>query len=169
MTQEWKDVVGYEGVYQVSNLGEIRRILAYEARATRTLVPAMTKSGYLTVSLWHCNKGKSLYVHRVVCEAFHGTQPGYWCNHKDGNRTNNCADNLEWLLPRENEHHAIASLGKSNAGERNGQAKLTAQQVRAMRLLHENEGYSVTDLASMFNVARRTAANIVARRTWVSV
>jgi len=169
MIQEWKDVVGYEGVYQVSNLGEIRRILAYGSRATRTLVPAMTKSGYLTVSLWHHNKGRSLYVHRVVCEAFHGTQPGYWCNHKDGIRTNNRSDNLEWLSPKQNEHHAIASLGKSNAGERNGQAKLTAQQVRAMRFLHESGEYSIIDLASMFKIARRTAANIVARRSWVSV
>lgn len=100
----WKDVVGYEGYYQVSNEGNVRsveRIVPF-GNQVRT-VPAKDrikrtdKKGYLTVTLSKENKIKNAKVHRLVAEAFIPNTDGLpEVNHKDENKQNNSAENLEW-------------------------------------------------------------------------
>lgn len=96
MIEEWKDIRGYEGSYQVSNLGRVRSL----PRKTKTgfrkgmiLVLMIDKFGYSLVNL----SRKSYKVHRLVAEMFIENPQGLKCvNHKDENKTNNCVDNLEW-------------------------------------------------------------------------
>ena len=161
----WKDAPDYEGFYQVSDAGRVKRIKRY--RATPGIKkPTLGKNGYFVTWLWKHNTAKLLYVHRLVCAAFHGEpQPGHCCNHKDGNRLNNHPSNLEWMTLSQNECHAIAYLGKSNAGERNGQSKLTEEQVLEMRKLRD-KGYTHQRLGNLFGVGRKTAGDIVNRKRW---
>ena len=103
MTEEiWKDVVGYEGLYQVSNLGRIKnnkgKIKAY----------FLKREGYLSTHLYKNGKETPVYAHRVVAEAFIPNPENLpQVNHKDLNKKNNNVDNLEWCSRKENINHAI--------------------------------------------------------------
>lgn len=110
----WKDITGYEGLYQVSDKGEIRRF--YKGGGTKEV---KNRDGlYYTVSLsMKCEK-RTYAVHRLVAEMF--IPRPVWCtevNHKDGNKHNNCVENLEWVTQQENQQHAIDVLGKRPFGK----------------------------------------------------
>lgn len=110
--EEWKDVVGFEGVYSVSNLGRIRRDRGGSGIVTgRIFRNVYDTNGYPIVSLQYIpnNKPRKTYtIHRLVAAAFFGPVPkGLQCNHKDGNKANNRVSNLEYITPRENTLHAI--------------------------------------------------------------
>ena len=101
----WKPVVGYEGLYEVSNLGRVKSLPRKKCKGN-ILKPHINK-GYEYVHL--CKNGKSYYakVHRVVAEAFLQTIPNKnHVNHIDGNKTNNAVSNLEWCTATENLKHA---------------------------------------------------------------
>lgn len=86
----WKDIKGYEGRYQVSNMGDVRSLIS-----GKTLKPSTNSNGYLRVCLMPFRKWP--LVHRIVAEAFLEREDGKnIVNHKDGNRKNNMVDNLEW-------------------------------------------------------------------------
>ena len=105
---EWKDIVGYEGAYKVSSNGDIYSMVSHKIRKT-----FFDKSGYPTVKLYKNGSGKNYSVHRLVAEAFIERKLGKnYVNHKDGDKTNNAVDNLEWCTPSENVKHAYAKLGK---------------------------------------------------------
>ena len=98
----WKDVVGYEGHYQVGSLGNIKS-LKYNREAI--LIPSITKTGYFTVSLFKSGKTKTKRIHQLVAESFLGhTRCGYLLvvNHKNHIRTDNRVNNLEIVTQRQN-------------------------------------------------------------------
>lgn len=104
MNEEWRDIIGYEGLYQVSNLGRIMNSkgLILKQRAQN--------SGYNIVHLYACSKRRAFTVHRIVARTFIEIVPGKeYVNHKDGNKLNNQADNLEWCTAKENEQHAVSN------------------------------------------------------------
>lgn len=97
----WKDVVGYEGLYQVSNLGRIKS--GYKP----IILQSGVCRGYLIVNLYKNKKGLSRKVHRLVAQAFiPNPENKPTVNHKDGNKQNNCVDNLEWATVKEQNIHA---------------------------------------------------------------
>lgn len=99
----WKDIDGYDGKYQVSNLGKIRSIRAREKNRTIILKPMVQKNGYLYVALWKDNKKKNKLIHRLVALAFVENPNDYpEINHKDENKENNMMDNLEWCEHKTN-------------------------------------------------------------------
>ena len=114
LEEVWLPVVGFEDVYQVSSLGDIKRIgRARGAKPGRILRPGLNRKeeGYLFVFLYENCVSKRHYVHRIVARAFHGPQPdGHEVNHKDGNKRNCCADNLEWVTKKENAVHSVQVL-----------------------------------------------------------
>lgn len=106
----WKPVVGYEGIYEVSDLGRIKRVLP--ARGTRVghiLTPCKGKKGYLTTRLVDKNgKCSSVKFHRIVCKAFHPNPLNLpQVNHKDTDKANNRANNLEWCTNEHNVKHKV--------------------------------------------------------------
>lgn len=116
MNEVWKDIAGYEGIYQVSNLGRVRSLDRYYVKPhPRNGVPTMYfkkgqviktfkgRNGYIGTVLKYQRKQKNFMVHRLVALAFvQGYFEGADVNHKDCNRQNNRADNLEWVTRREN-------------------------------------------------------------------
>lgn len=130
MIEEWRDVPGYVGAYQISNLGNVRsldRIITQMHNSgqmiQRTvkgnmLKPDITNGGYLAVYFWQNMRKKKWFVHRLVATAFLGDhKESDVVNHKDYNRQNNAASNLEWISQKENvnyskEHMRVSRLRK---------------------------------------------------------
>lgn len=113
----WKDVVGFEGKYQVSNIGRVKRlpgfdydIRGYKRKSRHRVMKDFSIKGYRAIKL---RKGKfyyNRYVHRLVCESFMpNNENKTQVNHKDFNRENNCIENLEWVTEIENMQHYIKS------------------------------------------------------------
>lgn len=97
----WKDVRGYEGVYQVSNYGDVIRLPVYDARGhlrrAKLLKQHRTRCGYLQIGLYADGKETKFLVHRLVAEAFLRNPRGYTdVNHRDENKAHNVVSNLEW-------------------------------------------------------------------------
>ena len=127
MEEIWKDVVGYEGYYQVSNLGRVKSLdrISSNGRKIKGKILSTkvnTPPYYPRVSLSVNGKMKLVQVHRLVAQAFvynpdpeHKTQVG----HKDESRTNNRADNLEWVTPKENSNMPLhrERVSKANEGK----------------------------------------------------
>lgn len=122
----WKDIEFYEGIYQVSNLGNIKsldRTVYCNDRYFKNVVGrylnfSEDKDGYLMCSLWKENKGKTLKVHRIVCSAFkQNANSNPQVNHIDGNKKNNCIENLEWVNNSENNKHAY-KIGLKNPSQK---------------------------------------------------
>lgn len=113
MKEEWKDIKGYKGKYQVSNTGKIISLNYHRSGKSKELIPNKPKKGYPYVGLCNGGKIKSLKIHRLVAEAFipnPGNKP--FVNHKDGNKHNNNVNNLEWVTALENNLHMYHVLNK---------------------------------------------------------
>lgn len=169
----WKNVIGYEKTYMVSNLGKVKRVSGGAGRSAAgnyILSLVDNGNGYVRVSLCQDGIVKRHYVHRLVAHAFLPlpSSDQVEINHKDGDPFNNRVDNLEWSTRLENERHAISLLGKSNAGERNGMSVLTSDDVREIRKLCAR-GVTRKEIASMFFISYYTVCDIVARRRWKHV
>lgn len=171
--EEWRQVVGFEGYYEVSSLGRIRRVVdscGYKAGRMLKTDGALWE-GYHSVNLRRDGKGGRIHVHIVVATAFHGPRPSgeHEVNHKDGNKLNNRADNLEWLTKAKNAEHAYA-LGLKKpvrlAGELNGRAKLTRED--AERIRADGKSVSLTEQAKRYKVSRSTILMARQGKTWLS-
>lgn len=107
MQEEWKNVVGYEGYYIVSNMGNIKRLVSDFCLKERNLKPHTDKLGYKRVALCVNSMPINKLVHRVVAICFiENIENKPHINHLDGNPSNNCYTNLEWCTHRENIQHA---------------------------------------------------------------
>lgn len=112
MTEIWQDIKGYEGKYQISNYGRVKSLQYHKGSDARVL-KARVNTRYEYVVLSKNNKIKHCYIHRLVAKYFVPNPEGKsYVNHKDGNKHNNRADNLEWATPLENNLHAYHVLGK---------------------------------------------------------
>lgn len=152
--EEWRPVVGYKGVYEVSSYGRIRSMrranTSWIGRILNT--KSCRKGGYHSVMLG--SPRKSFSLHAIVARSFHGDPPAprYEVNHRDNNPDNNRADNLEWVTRSENLRHAYRTNGR-----RAPRQKLTADQVREIRARTSETGVA---LAAAYSVSTSTISLI---------
>lgn len=167
MTVElWKPVIGLEGVYEVSDLGNARRILRswkYKG-STRPLKLASTH-GYSHIGVYIGGRQRTLKIHRLVLEAFVGPCPkGCEARHLNGNRADNRLTNLAWGTKTENAVDR-ADHGTQCRGETHGRAKLTAYDVRKIREKYAT-GVRQIDLAKEFGINQTKISNVVNHKSW---
>ena len=168
MIEEWRPVVGWEALYSVSSLGRVRRDApGRNARPGHIRRVSLDKDGYARVSLPKASGQVTRGVHQLVAEAFWGPKPSplHEPNHKDGVKTNNAASNLEWLTGGDNTRHAERTGLRNSKGIGNAQAKLTDDDVRAIRASSSSE----RQLAGRFGVARSLIGRIKRREGWQHV
>lgn len=167
MKKIWKDIPSYENLYQVSNLGNIKSLINNRGNYREMiLTPSVRPDGYLTLTLSKNNKKKRYLVHRLILETFIGPCPvGMQCRHLDGDSSNNKLENLKWGSPKENQADRIIH-GTSNRGSRCSTAKLNEWKVRVIKRLLEDGYLTQTEIASIFNVSRRTISHINAGDRW---
>ena len=104
--EQWRPVVGFEGLYEISNLGRVKSLGNNKSRKEKVLKPGMTKDGYLFVILCRNGKGKTFKVHRLVAIAFLPNPKGLpEVNHLNEDKTNNVVTNIEWTSRWDNMHY----------------------------------------------------------------
>jgi hypothetical protein len=163
--EEWRPVVGYEGLYEVSNLGRIKGIkLSPEFPEARILKPSKQRAGYLTVSLSDWPSQKTRMIHQLVAESFLGKRPiGKQINHKDGVKAHNELRNLEYITVQENQNHALR-LGLSVNGEHHHWSKLTARDVLEIRAVASY--VTRRKLMELYGISKSMVGCILRREAW---
>jgi len=177
--EEWRDIKGYEGVYQASDLGRIRSLdkirrkwnhqgkrdvdYLYKGRVLKSNICNI----YLYVCLMHKGVKKSRSVHRLIAKTFvdnPNNKPNV--NHIDFNHYNNSSNNLEWCTQYENIQHT-KKHGRSRYanGEDQGKTRLTKEDVIKIRCMSK-EGVSQGKIASMYKMSRSGICNIISKKSW---
>lgn len=171
MEEIWKPVPyqPFDKVYSVSNLGRVKpnKPSRYSKNGAEVLKPLRSPRGYLHVTLYAEGKKRSCFVHRMVAHAFHGDPipPNVYVCHRDDCPTNNVADNLYWGNELTNWQDRIQN-GTDLRGERNGRAKLTEDNVKAIRDLYATGEHSQFALADRFGVDQTVISKVVLRKSW---
>ncbi len=172
MKEIWKDVRGYEGLYEVSNLGRVRSLgrtvpgsYGSVRRLKTRFVVGSKSAGYRCIHLCDGPRRSQRYVHDLVSEAFIGPRPegNFYVNHKDGDKLNNELTNLEYCSPTENIVHAFATGLRTDHGECHRWAKLSDADVIWIRVWAD-EGFPTKVIANAFGVGRHAVRNIVCGR-----
>jgi len=165
--EQWKPVIGYEELYEVSSLGNVRQSFSgFKTKSGYILKQPTTGAGYKRVTLYHPKK--SIFVHVLMLEAFVCPRPdGMVTNHKNSNKADNRLDNLEWVTQQENVEHAI-DTGHffTPVGEQCGPSKLTAKQVKEIRRLYSTGDYTQAALGERYSVSDVLVSRIVRRLNW---
>lgn len=162
---DWRSIPGFEGSYEASAAGQVRRIGRGGGVVAGRILKAQTMpAGYLLYTLWSGNRQHMRLGHRLVASAFVGPCPeGHEVNHKNMDKADNRAANLEYLTRSANLlHRTAAGIGR---GARNPVAKLNEADVHAIRRRHaDGEGYK--NLGKAYEVSWEAVRNIIKRRSW---
>lgn len=175
----WKSISGYDNVYEVSNYGRVRsldRITNYKAygktinrkRKGKIITPQRDgRNAYLQVKLVNGEKKTQALVHRLVAEAFIENPCKYpEVNHKDENKKNNRAENLEWCDHTYNNNYGTKK--NKTRGENNPMAKLTRYEVKRIRdeFIPYDHEYGLTGLSKKYKISIVHVRQIVMRERW---
>lgn len=166
-TQEiWKPVIGYEDWYEVSSLGNVKRVAPERGAKVGKHLKVRYASGYLVVWLSRNSEVQAFTVHTLVAEAFLGPRSkGQEINHKDFRTSNNRLDNLEYLTHQENVQHTLEQGRWDYRGEKHPGARLTNEQVEQMRLEFAS-GNTALELAKKYEIAIETASRILQGKSY---
>lgn len=175
----WKDIKGFEGLYQVSTYGRIKSFKSPNGKPIgksyeKILNPGKNANGnkYTGFLLRNDIEKIPAYLHRLVAETFIPNplnKPDV--NHKDCNKRNNSVDNLEWVTKSENMIHAYKNnlvTITDKTGNKNGKSKLTDSDVIGIKKLLSNN-VRCSDIAKLYNVAHSTIQNIKHKRNWTHI
>lgn len=167
----WKDIRGYEGIYQIASNGDIKSLDRMDAAGRKlTGKPKKTMTsniGYIRVALTRECISNVFLVHRLVAESFipnHDNKTQV--NHIDGNKANNDISNLEWVTASENIRHAVTTgLRVAARGSTHGNASMDEFKVRLVKSMIQ-EGMGDTKIARSLEITRNAVKEIRANRTW---
>lgn len=170
--ETWKWIPDYEGRYQVSNHGRVKSFLF--SKEGKLVKPDIVGNGYARV---HLQFGRTFLVHRIVAQAFiPNTLDAPTVNHKDGIKTNNYVENLEWSTYSDNMKHSWRNLDSYRnrkvslpRGEDSASAKLTSAKVREIRAIYAIGNTSQQKLAIIYGVSKPAIRCVLKRKTWAHV
>ena len=170
----WLPIVGYEGYYEVSNLGRVKsveRFIIYPLGRSqlireKLLSPSLSE-GYRVVSLCRNGTPNRWFVHRLVATAFLDNPKGKTqVNHIDFNKSNNNVSNLEWCTPNENTQHSVKHKRHSH-GNMSISSKQNAETVKEIRYIYKRKICTVRELADIYKYsAKESIYSIISGRTW---
>ena len=167
----WKPIVGYEGVYEVSDCGEVKSLDRVDCRGnylkSRKMRLSNSTKGYKGVGLHMQGVRASYQVHRLVASAFlPNVQNKPQVNHIDGDKANNNLANLEWCTNGENQIHAFANgLNKSKIGSEHYSSKLTELEAQ-YAIWWLEAGMTCRDVAKTIDIKEVTISKIKQKRSW---
>lgn len=163
LTERWRAVKGYEGLYEVSDLGRVRSTPRNGTRGG-ILKADRVKHGYDQVRLYQNNEGKVYRVHRLVMLSFHGDSR-LQVNHKNGVKHDNRLSNLEYVTPSENAIHARKLLGNwTKGGESHPTAKLCERDVNRIKSLKGE--IPQRDIAREYGISETQVSRIMNGKRW---
>ena len=164
MKEQWAAIAGYVGKYAISDHGNVMS-MNFSGSGLPGILATSLRRGYLSV----CIDRKQFTVHSLVAAAFIGNRPyGLQINHKDGNKQNPRAINLEYCSASENMKHACANGLLSNKGEHHSQSVLTEGNVIDI-LSKLKEGRTQISIASDYGVNQSNISNISTDKLWSHV
>lgn len=156
--ETWKDIPGYEGLYQVSDFGRVKSLNYLRTGTSQLLKPGKNDTGRLIVALYNNGVVKNYQVHILVALAFIGERPkGYDVCHSNGKHQDNRLVNLSYDTKTQNCIDMYRYGGKSPSG------KLSLLEVLFIRRLYETNNYSYRKLGKMFGI-NNTAVGFIIRR-----
>lgn len=169
MNENWKAIPGWEGLYEASNLGQIKRIAPARGTNAGTVLSSKPRQdGYVSVCLVRSpGNRRSIKVHRLIALTWIGNPPKgkSVVNHKNGIKNDNRVENLEWTDLSGNLRHAFAiGLQPSRSGEGNANARITARHARRIRARYRKE--SLSAIAESTGMTRANVSAIVNHKTW---
>jgi NUMOD4 motif/HNH endonuclease len=177
MKEIWRDLIGYEDFYSVSNKGNV-----LSKRQNINLKPGNNGRGYLFVGLWKDSNRTRFYVHRLVALCFiENPFNKEHVNHKDCDKGNNNVYNLEWCTLKENMIHASKNnrlyasdyqkrqTSLANSGSKSALSKLTENDVIKIKTILQNKTHTQNQIALMFNITRSNVSCIKRNISWKSV
>lgn len=178
MDEIWKDVKGYEGLYQVSNLGRIKSLDRHFIRSNnksftykgKILKGSLDTKGYIQIELKGNGQRDIRALHRLIAIAFiPNPENKPQIDHLDGNKTNNKVTNLEWVTCRENIRRAWRNgLNKPTFGERHGNAKLTDEQAMFIKTHYKrnDKEFGCKAFMKKYNISQTPIYNILRKKGW---
>lgn len=166
----WADIKDYEGWYQISNYG---RIKSFARGVGKILKPSLARNGYLYVTLKKTGSKKHFGIHQLVAENFiPNPENKPQVNHINGNKFDNCCENLEWMTSVENHKHAKETgLKNYKCGIECYNATFTEEDIRYIRKVYKpyDTEYGMTALAKKFNVSPSCIDRIVHGKTYKNI
>jgi len=178
MEEIWKDVPEYEGVYQASNMGNVRSLDRYaphnrwdvkQGLKGKMIAQNKTKFGYFSLKL----SRRSYQVHRIIAKTFiPNPENKPQVNHINGIKTYNRVENLEWCTSKENVKHSYEiglASGSRRRGSKNGQSKLIESDVVNIRLMYRQRKMSAGDLSELYNVSLPCIWQVIWGKSWKHV
>lgn len=170
MIETYVDIIGYEGLYKISNLGRIKSFKRYNYGKLMSN-NSFDKDGYLKIGLIDTlGKRKHYRIHRLVALAFIDNPNKYeFINHKDNNPSNNSMDNLEWCSLEYNNSYRFYNGNANHKGESHPQTKLTDDVVKQIYILGHSGNYTESQIADTFNTTRSVVNKIRLKYTWTHV
>lgn len=171
--EEWHPVEGYEGLYDISNFGNVRSYLkpgnhSHKKSSEPRVMSTGNRKGRRTVALTKCGQYKTVRVAKLVAQSFLGPQPaGTEIAHLNGNETDDRASNLTYCTHKENESHKKIH-GTCAIGERNGASKLCGWKVAEIRYLLQ-KGIHQRKLSRLFDISPEIVSSITAGELWPQV